>query len=167
MAEYRAPRPISVTDDLADFQCGEVVLDDWLRKQAIRNDQQGASRTYVVCDSTGQTVVAYYALAAGAVMRDIAPTAVRRNMPNPFPVMILGRLAVDSRHQRKNLGTALLRDAIQRTVQAADILGIRAIVVHAISYDAAQFYKKHDFKPSPIDSNTMFLTLNNARLYSS
>jgi predicted N-acetyltransferase YhbS len=135
-------------------------LDDWLRRRALANQESGASRTHVV--AIGRRVVGYYALAAGAV----APAAtgrVRRNMPDPVPVMVLGRLAVDVGWQGRGLGRALLCDALLRTLQAADIAGIRAILVHAIDDDARRFYQRCGFRPSPIDPLTLMITVRDAR----
>jgi len=149
---------------VAPFSSGEASLDDWLRKRALRNEAEGASRTYVVCEQGSNRVVAYYALATGAVLREAAPGTVRRNMPEPIPVMVLGRLAVDERFQKRGLGRALVRDAILRTLQAGDIAGIRAILVHALSDSARVFYLHCGFEPSPIDSLTLMLRLSDARL---
>ncbi len=143
--------------DLSLFQCGESALDDWLRRRAWQNEQNGASRTYVVC--VGPRVVAYYALAVGAVAHAGTPGRVRRNMPDPVPVMIIGRLAVDQEFHGQGLGQGLLRDAVLRTLQAADIAGIRAILVHAISSDAQRFYQRHGFVRSPIDPMMLMITL--------
>lgn len=151
------PEKLRDDHDLSFFQCGEPALDDWLRRRALPNEQAGASRTYVVC--TGQRVVAYYALAVGAVARAGAPGRVRRNMPDPVPVMIIGRLAVDQEFHGHGRGQGLLRDAVLRTVQAADIAGIRAILVHAISGDAQRFYERHGFARSPIDPMMLMITL--------
>jgi GNAT superfamily N-acetyltransferase len=108
-------------------------------------------------------VVGYYALATGAVTLRVATGRTRRNMPDPIPVMIVGRLAVDNAFQAKGLGRALLRDAILRTTQAADIGGIRAILVHAISDEAKRFYERYGFTPSPLDPMTLVMTVGDAR----
>src|SRR5690348_4037305 len=107
-----APQKLSSDHDLSQFDCGEAALDDWLRRRALQNEESGASRTYVVC--AGKRVVGYYALAVGAVAHVGAPGRVRRNMPDPVPVMVLGRLAVDQSAQGQNIGQSLLRDAILR-----------------------------------------------------
>jgi GNAT superfamily N-acetyltransferase len=108
-------------------------------------------------------VVGYYALAAGAVALAEATGRTRRNMPDPVPVMVLGRLAIDADYQRRGLGRALLRDAVLRTLQAAEIAGIRALLVHAISTDAKQFYERQGFRASPVDPMTLMLTLSDTR----
>jgi GNAT superfamily N-acetyltransferase len=141
-----APEKLSTAHDLSQFQCGEPELDDWLKRRALHNEESGASRTYVV--RTGRKVVGYYALAAGAAAHSNAPSRVKRNMPNPVPVMVIGRLAIDSGYQGRGIGSALLRDAVLRTTLAAEIVGIRAILVHAISESAKRFYEKSGFIPS-------------------
>ena len=147
--------------DVSAFDCGVVDLDEWLKKRALANEQTGASRTYVVC--AGGRVVGYYALASGGVAQVQAPGRVRRNMPNPLPVMIVGRLAVDQAWKGRNVGRSLLRDAVMRTVQAAKIGGIRAILVHAISEDAKRFYERYGFQSSPIDPMTLMITVAGAK----
>jgi GNAT superfamily N-acetyltransferase len=151
------PEKLREDHDLALFQCSEPALDDWLRRRALQNEESGASRTYVV--SAGRRVVAYYALAVGAVAHAGAPGRIRRNMPDPVPVMIIGRLAVDHEFHGRGLGQGLLRDAVLRTLQAAEIAGIRAILVHAMSSDAQRFYERHGFVRSPIDPMMLMITL--------
>ena len=156
-----APQPLTADHELDGFSCGQETLDAWLRTRALRNERGGASRTYVVCE--GKTVVGYYALAVGSVIAAEAPGKVKRNMPDPIPVMVLARLAIDQAQQGKRLGPALLRDAILRTLQAADIGGIRALLVHAIDEEAARFYEHHGFMRSPIEPLTLMITLSDAR----
>ena len=152
-----APEKLIAAHDLSQFQCGEPELDDWLRRRALQNEENGASRTYVVC--AGRRVVGYYALAAGAVAHANAPGRVGRNMPNPVPVMVIGRLAIDFSFQGRGIGSALLRDAVHRTVNAAEIAGIRAILVHAISVNAKRFYERSGFIASPVDPMTLMITV--------
>jgi len=133
------------------------VLDEWLKQRALQNEENGGSRTYVVC--SGSQMVGYYALASGAVAHASAPGRIKRNMPNPVPVMVIGRLAIDARVQGRGVGPALLRDAVLRTVQAAEIVGVRAILVHAISERAKQFYEKCGFVSSPVDPMTLMITV--------
>jgi len=156
-----SPEPLNSTHHLEDFNCGLDDLDQWLKQRSLKNEAQGASRTYVVC--VNQKVIAYYCLAAGAVKNSQVPGRVRRNMPDPIPVMILGRLAVDKAWTRRGIGRALVRDAILRTLQAAEIVGIRAILVHAISEEAKLFYESCGFYPSPIDEMTLMITLKEAK----
>ena len=158
---FRPPQPLRADHDLSGFECGAPVLDEWLRKRAIRSGDSGASRSYVVCE--GARVVAYYSLATGSVEHKQAPGRVRRNMPDPIPVMVLGRLAVDRSVQRRGIGHGLLKDAIFRTLKVAKIAGIRAILVHAFDETAATFYRNNDFLDSPIDPLTLMLPLDRAR----
>ena len=156
-AEVGAPQKFSGHHDLSAFDSGEPVLDEWLRRRAAQNEASGASRTYVVC--AGNKVVGYYTLAAGAVAHAETSGRVRRNMPDPVPVMVLGRLAVDKAFHGRGIGTGLLRDAVFRILQAAEIAGVRAILVHAISEEAKRFYEKYGFVASPIDPLTVMITV--------
>lgn len=151
------PEKLSAAHDLSAFDCGEPVLNDWLGRRALQNEASGASRTYVVC--AGKRVLGYYTLAVGAVARAEAPGRVRRNIPDPVPVMVLGRLAVDKRVQGRHIGGGLLRDAVLRTMQAAEIAGIRAILVHAISAEAKRFYEGYGFVASPVDPLTVMIAV--------
>lgn len=158
--KLRPPEKLNSSHQIEGFNSGNSQLDDWLKRRALKNELDGASRTYVLC--AGEVVVAYYCLANGAVAQTIATGGVRRNMPDPIPVMVIGRLAVDHRWQGKGIGRALLRDAILRTLQAAEIAGIRAILIHAISEDAKQFYEKCGFTASPIDPMTLMVKVKDA-----
>lgn len=133
------------------------MLDQWLRKRALQNENSGASRTYVVCED--KTVLAYYALSVGSIEHKFAPGSIRRNMPEAIPVMVLGRLAVDTRYAGKNIGAALVHDAILRTLRVAGEVGVRALLVHALHESAAEFYKKLGFIHSPFDPLVLFLGL--------
>lgn len=155
------PQPLTSEHELEGFDSGVAELDDWLRRRALNNQTGGASRTYVV--SIEQKVIAYYCLAAGAVSNAGTPSRVRRNMPDPIPVMVIGRLAVARSWQGKGFGRALVRDAVLRTLQAAEIAGIRAILVHAISEQARQFYESCGFTPSPIAPMTLLVTVADAK----
>ena len=157
IGKISAPEKLNPALDLSQFLCGEPELDDWLKRRALHNEESGASRTYVVC--IGRQVVGYYALSAGAAAHRDAPGRVKRNMPNPVPVMVIGRLAIDLKFQGRGIGTALLKDAVLRTVQAAEIAGIRAILVHAISESAKRFYQKLGFMESPTNPMTMMITV--------
>jgi GNAT superfamily N-acetyltransferase len=152
------PQPLSAVHRLEDFSCGESSLDEWLRRKALPNQGTGASRTFVVTDETGR-VLAYYALAAGAVSHPEATGAIRRNMPDPVPVMVLARLAVDQQAQGRQLGGALLQDALQRAVLVAQSVGVRALLVHALNERARQFYAHYGFAPSPANPMTLMLPL--------
>ncbi|MBW0017835.1 MAG: GNAT family N-acetyltransferase [Mycobacterium sp.] len=161
MSAYSAPRPISEADNIADFDCGEPSLNEYLRNRALPNHIQGASRCFVTCRDG--RVVGFYALASGAVTRGDAPGKVRRNMPDPVPVILLSRLAVDRKERAKGLGKHLLRDAIARCAQAADSIGVRAILVHALHVEARSFYARFEFVPSPTDELHLMLLMKDAR----
>lgn len=152
-----APAPLTDQHLSADFSCGTESLDIWLKRRALRNQMQGASRTYVVCEAN--RVVAYYALASGAVLSSDATGRLRRNMPDPTPVVVLGRLAVDSAWHGQGLGRALVRDAGLRVLQAADAIGIRGMTVQALSDETKVFYEYLGFEPSPMDSKLLMITL--------
>lgn len=152
-----APAPLTDQHLSADFSCGTESLDIWLKRRALRNQMQGASRTYVVCEAN--RVVAYYALASGAVLSSDATGRLRRNMPDPTPVVVLGRLAVDSAWHGQGLGRALVRDAGLRVLQAADAIGIRGMTVQALFDEAKVFYEHLGFEPSPMDSKLLMITL--------
>ena len=150
-----APQPLADHHQLADFDCGEPSLNEWLKRRAAKNQANGSSRTYVVCE--GNTVIAYYCLSAGAVGHAEAPATMKRNRPDPVPVLVLGRLAIHRDQHQKGIGTALLNDAIRRAIQAAEIAGITALLVHAISEPARRFYLSRGFIESPIKPMTMCL----------
>jgi GNAT superfamily N-acetyltransferase len=161
MTTLSAPAPLTAAHSVSLFSCGESSLDDWLRHRAIQNETAGASRTYVVC--SGNDVVGYYSLAVGSVEHQFAPGNIRWNMPRPIPVMILARPAVDRQYAGQNIGAGMLRDALLRTLQAADIAGIRAILVHALHEKAASFYRERGFIASPFDQLVFFLGLDHIR----
>ena len=152
-----APMPLTVDHVTDGFSCGVDSLDEWLKRRSLKNQIQGASRTFVVCDKS--QVVAYYALAPGAITVAQATGKLRRNMPDPIPVVILGRLAVDRSLHGKGFGRSLVRDAGMRVIQAADAIGIRGMTVHALTDDAKLFYEKVGFDPSPLDTHPLMITL--------
>ncbi|KYC35422.1 GNAT family acetyltransferase [Scytonema hofmannii PCC 7110] len=152
-----APVPLADTHLLDDFDCGVASLNDWLKRRAVANQKNSASRTYVIADE--QKVIAYYCLSSGALALSETPSPIKRNMPDPIPVAILGRLGVDTSWKGQGLGAALLQDAVFRTMQAAEILGIRGLVVHAISEEAKQFYEHYGFSPSPTQPMTLILSI--------
>ncbi|MES2832073.1 MAG: GNAT family N-acetyltransferase [Pseudomonadota bacterium] len=153
-----APQPLDATQLLNEFICGEASLDDWLKRRALANQVSGASRTFVVTDQQ-KRICGYYAMAAGAVSLQAATSNVRRNMPDPIPVMVLARLAVDQRAQGIKLGASLLRDAIGRAVSVSQQAGVRALLVHALNDQAKQFYQYYGFQESPQHSMTLMLRL--------
>ena len=147
------PEPLTGGHRIGDF--------DWLKRRARANQTSGATRTYVVCQEND--VIGCYALASGAIAHEAVPGRFRRNMPEPIPVVVLARLAVDQRYQGRGLGRAMFRDAAHRVAQAADSIGIRGIVVHAISEEAKSFYIALGFDPCPADAMTLVVTLADLR----
>jgi len=159
--EIKAPCPISDKHDASTFDCGHATLNDWLQRRAIKKEIKGASRIFVVCK--GNTIIGYYSLAVGTVTREEAASKVRRNMPEPIPVMVSGRLAVDTQWQGKDIGVGILKDAIMRTLIVAKQASIRAILAHALSEEAKRFYLHCGFHESPINDMTLMITLNEVR----
>jgi hypothetical protein len=160
--KYTAPTPLKPSHDIISFDCGQPLLNDWLREKAYENEKKGASRTYVVC--CDNKVVGYYSLATGSITRSIAHGSIKRNMPETIPVMVLGRLAVDVNHQGCGIDFGLIKDAVLRTLQASEIAGIRAILVHALDESAKQFYEdKCGFKVSPVNPLTLMVTLSEVK----
>lgn len=144
------------------FDCGREELNRYLLRYAWQNQEAGASQTYV--GLVGDTIAGYYTLAVGHVTREEAPERLTKGLAkHPVPIMLLARLAVDRRWQGKGAGKALLRDAMQRTLQAADIAGIRAFAVHAKDEEARRFYEHFDFIPSPADPMHLFVLLKDVR----
>jgi GNAT superfamily N-acetyltransferase len=152
-----APELLTGHHQIDGFDCGEKLLDDWLRRRALANQASGASRVFVVC--RGERVVGYYALAAGAIASSEAPGRLRRNMPDPIPVFVLGRLAVDRVEQGNMLGSLLLRDAVLRTRAAAEFGGVAGLLVHALSEEAKRFYLRHGFVDAPSSPLTLVARL--------
>ena len=160
--EISAPQPLTSGHLLDKFNCGEPVLDEWLKRRAMSNQLSGASRTFVVLDQDS-LVCGYYAMAAGAVAHQMATSSVRRNMPDPVPVMVLARLAVDLRAQGIKLGASLLQDAVNRAVMVAENAGVRALLVHALNDKAKEFYEHYGFQSSSLNTMTLLLRLNSGK----
>ena len=156
-----APHPLAEFHHVDGFNCGEAVLDEWLVRRAMINQLSGASRTFVVADPD-KNVLGYYALAAGAVSHATATGSVRRNMPDPVPVLVLGRLAVDRRAQGLKLGASLLQDAVNRALTVSQDIGVRAVLVHALNDRAKAFYEYYGFHESPLQPMTLMLRCDNA-----
>ena len=156
-----APELLTTHHRLERFDCGTPALDAWLRKRALGNQASGASRTFVVYNH--QRVIAYYALASGAIAVKQATGRLSRNMPNPIPVVLLARLAVDREYQGQGFGRALVQDAGRRLLYAADAIGIRGLLVHAIDAEAVRFYQRLGFETSPVDPMTLMISLADIR----
>ena len=146
---------------LDGFECGEPSLDNWLRKRALKNQGSDASRCFVI--SEGRTVIGYYSLSAGGISHEAAPKAMRRNMPDPLPVVLLGRLAIDRRYHNQGLGQAMLRNAMLRAVHIANDTRVFAILIHALSEPAKRFYLSRGFVESPLQPMTLMMTMETVR----
>jgi len=153
------PEPLSSTHQLAEFVSGEAVLDEWIRLRGLKNQALGAARTFGVCKTNSKQVAGFYSLATGSVNHVEATGSLRRNMPDPTPVIILARLAVDVSFHGKGLGADLLHDAVLRCYRVAENIGVRAIMVHALTEEVKSFYLHHGFKASQTQKQTLFLKL--------
>jgi GNAT superfamily N-acetyltransferase len=154
---------LNAAHELEAFDCGKEPLNRFLQRFALTNQRSGSSQTYVVCRGE-RGVAGYYSLAVGAVEPDDTPARVSKGLArHPVPVMLLARLAVDKSEQGRGLGGALLKDALLRTAQAADIAGIRALVVHAKDDEARAWYGRFDFEPGPTDPDQLFLLMKDLR----
>lgn len=155
---YERVRKLSAVDSVEMFDCGQPALNQFLQRYALVNQKAGSAQTYVCC--LNGEVVGFYSLAVGSVDSEDAPARVMKGLArHPVPVMILARLAVDNGHQGKGMGKALLRDALLRTAQAADIAGIRCLLVHAKDEAARRWYESWEFESSPTDLCHLFLML--------
>jgi GNAT superfamily N-acetyltransferase len=162
VSEARRVEKLRANHAIQSFDCGRDELNRYLLRYAWQNQQAGAAQTYV--GLAGDAVLGYYTLAVGHVMREEAPQRLTKGLArHPVPIMLLARLAVDKRWQGEGVGKALLKDAMLRTLQAADIAGIRAFAVHARDEDARNFYLKFDFIPSPSDPMHLFVLLKDVR----
>jgi GNAT superfamily N-acetyltransferase len=156
------PEPRTADHDVSSFDCGHASLNTFLKKFAGTNHQTGSARTYVA--TRGKRVVGFYSLSYGSVEYASATSRIRRGLArHPIPVMVLARLAVDRTEQGHGMGRGLLKDALLRTLQAADIAGLRAIIVHAKNESARSFYERFDFIRSPIDEFRLMLLLKDVR----
>ncbi len=155
---YASIRKLAATDLVDGFDCGQAALNQFLQRYALVSQKANSAQTYVCCQ--GDVVVGFYSLAVGSIDPEAAPPRVMKGLArHPVPIMILARLAVDKEHQRKGLGQALLKDALLRTAQAADIAGIRCLLVHAKDDSARRWYELWEFEPSPTDPYHLFLML--------
>lgn len=147
--KYSPPQRISREHIVENFDCGETSLNDWLKKRALKNDLGDASRTYVVC--CDDKVVAYYSLHLGCIKHSEAIRKIKRNMPDPIPAIVLGRLAVDANHQGKGLARALIKDMFLRAIQVSDLAGTKAVLVKALNDKVTAFYQSFGFVQSKTD----------------
>ena len=161
---FLPPALITGRHQVEGFDCGQDSLNQYLKRFALTNTAAGTARTYVTTSSEESAVIGYYSLAAGSVEKTGAPERVAKGVPNyPIPVILLARLAVNRSFQGKGLGTALLRDALARALAAADVIGVRAILVHAKDQEAVRFYNQFGFAPSPTDPLHLMLLIKDLR----
>ena len=156
-----APEPLSPHHGVDTFDCGIATLDAWLKQRARPNEAAGASRTFVICE--GDRVVGYYSLAAASIMHSYVTGKAKRNMPDAMPAVLIGRLALDKACRGRGHGISLLQDAVLRVVGAAETVGVRVILVHAMSEDAKIFYQRFGFRASPVEPMTLMITVEEAR----
>jgi GNAT superfamily N-acetyltransferase len=153
-----SPVPLEANHDLSLFDCGVPALNEYLTKYALVNHQNQSARTYVT--RRGEAVVGYYTLTAGSVNREETPARVARGLArHPVPIILLARLAVDRREQGRGVGAGLLKDALLRAAQAADLIGCRAVLVHAKDQAAKAFYQRFGFEPAPVDELHLYLLM--------
>ena len=152
MRRFNDPEPLGVDHDIEAFDCGIESLNAWLKRHALQAAAAGSARTFVIVDNDQHRVVGYHALAAASIAHADATSRARKGMPrHPIPAALLARLAVDATVHGRGIGAWLLRDAMLRTLSAADEMGIRILLVHAIDENARSFYLRHGFEPSPTD----------------
>ena len=163
---YEPVRKLTAADAVDTFDCGQPALNQFLQRYALVNQRANSAQTYVCCKD-GQ-VVGFYSLAVGSVEPGEVSARVMKGLArHPVPVMILARLAVDLMHQGKGLGRALLKDALLRTLQAADIAGIRIVLVHAKNEVARQWYERYEFEASPTDPFHLYLMIKDLKAIAS
>jgi GNAT superfamily N-acetyltransferase len=163
LSRFGSPRALIAGDKFVTFDCGEPMLNEWLRSRALKNETTGASRTFVTVEAQSGDVAGYYCLSASVLALEDAPGRVRRNMPSPIPIILIGRLAVDERFKGHGLGASLLQDAVLKGIEASRILGARALVVDALNEDAERFYRKFGFElMPPAAKRAMFLLVSDA-----
>lgn len=150
----KAPELLTDEHVLDVFSCGKPELDDWLIKKALKNHKRNNTKVYVVCDDNNK-VIGYYAVAMGSVQRESALSSLKRNSPNPIPMVVLARLAVDEGYKGRGIGVGLLKDCVLRSVHAMNVVGGAGILVHALDDEAKAFYKRFGFNESPIDAMTL------------
>jgi GNAT superfamily N-acetyltransferase len=155
---YTEPATLLDTHVLDDFTSAQAALDEWLKRRARKSHASGGARVFVVA-TEDKKVVGYYAIAAGAVKREVAPGRISRNMPEPIPSVVLGRLAVHRDHEGRGIGRGMLRDAILRSQRLSDEIGIRVLLCHAIDAKARAFYIHHGFLGSPMEAMTVMFPL--------
>jgi len=164
---YRRPEPLGKLHRLDDFQCGEAALDEWLKRHARAAHASDSARVYVTTREDGEIVVGYYALAAAQVAPEDATARALKGQPRarPVPAILLARLAVDQKHQGAGLGRSLLQDILLRSVEAADAIGARILLVHAKHEAARAWYMQYDFEESPTDPLHLLMLMKDVRAF--
>jgi GNAT superfamily N-acetyltransferase len=162
---YEGPVLLGADHIVEDFDCGQDVLNQWLRTKALHNQREGGSRTWVVLE--GRRVVAFYASSTAVLMRSRATKRAARNQPDPLPAVLLGRLAVDVEHQGRGLAAALLKHFVLKSLEVAELTGVRLLLVRAKNDTARRFYLRYGFEPSPVDDMTLMLLVRDVRPSSS
>lgn len=158
MGKIEAPHLLNKDHNLTSFDCEELSLNKWLKEKSFKNQKSGASRTFVICDNN--KVIGFYCLSTGSIQhQQLTLSRFKRNMPDPIPVIILGRLAIDKNYKAKGLGAALLKDAILRSKKVSKQVGSRALLVHSLTDEANAFYLKFGFVKSGIQERTMLISL--------
>lgn len=162
MTSFTRTRPITATDEVAQFDCGEQSLNNWLNLRAIRNEADGNSRTFVTIERDSGLIAGYYCLSSHSIDHERTNANLRRNAPNPVPVILIGRLAVDTRFAGQGVGASLLQDALLRGVEAANTIGSRAFLVDALNEDAQKFYARYGFANLPGSGRVMYMLTKDA-----
>jgi len=164
LTSFARPRPITPHDDVSAFNGGQLSLDNWLHLRAIKNEASGFSRTFISVERDTGLIAGYYCLSASSLAREDAAGALARNAPDPIPVLLIGRLAVDIRFQHRGVGSSLLHEAVLKGVEASRLIGARAILVDALDDIAVAFYTRAGFTPVPRSSRVMYLRMKDAEM---
>jgi predicted N-acetyltransferase YhbS len=163
VSAYTCPELLGADHILDDFDCGDEALNDWLKRRARSNQNSGASRTWVAVDEA-KNVVGFYASSTAVLMRSAATKRAARQQPDPIPALLLGRLAVDERHQGQGLAAALLKHFLLKSLEVAEVTEVRLLLVHAKDEQVAAFYRRFEFEPSPIDELTLMLLVRDTQV---
>ena len=162
MSSFARPRPITEADDCSGFRCGEQSLDNWIQLRAIKNEKSGVSRTFISVERETGEVAGYYCLSASSLTHEDATSSLRKNSPDPIPVILIGRLAVDERFCGQGIGASLLQDALSKGIEASRAIGARAFIVHALSDAAESFYRRFGFSLVPESARVMYILVQDA-----
>lgn len=161
MGKITEPTGLTLEYDISSFDCGHDALNDWLQEKAIKNEREDASRCFFICDDN--KVIGYYAFSTGSIEQKDMPGGLKRNMPNPIPVLVLGRLAIDKKYQGQSFGKHLLKDGLLRSIAVSEHVAFKALMVHAIDEKAKEYYMNFGFFESPTNDLTVFLPMKHIR----